>query len=189
MVCKTILIAVTFLLFPTVFAVLASGQKTGGRCSINAWIEDAELPKIDSSIRSGPSKKSRSLLEVPFAGDGDEPVAVEIIGSSGGYLKIRKASTSNGSVTFSGVGWVLARRVSVFVDSTNGRSSKLYAAPNATSRKVSEVNHGTLLNFSIVGFSCFGLRVQHEDRTGWLAKDEICGNGVECHKKFDYKVN
>lgn len=166
-----------------VFVSFSFAQKSGEKCVIKAWIEDSEIPKIDDDVRSQPKFESKSLLEIPFVQESGDEVALELIGYSKNYLKIKSAVNAKNNINFQGTGWILARRVAVVVKTANGESAELYALPKTASKKVGKIPNGTRLDVAIYGFDCFGLRVEYDGKTGWLSKKDICGEAAQCQKE------
>lgn len=164
---------------PAVFA-----RKINEQCMIRGWVQDKDLRK-DIMIYQVPSFIYAGTHDDPFVGYLDnstepgEEKTVEIIGykgtpRDGKWIKIRKATDSKGNTLFDGVGWLDAKRVTAGVWNPNGKSAVLYQLPRLSSKKMIMIPNKTLLE--IVGFDCFGLKVKYQGKTGWLSRENICGN-------------
>ena len=143
-------------------------------CQIGAYIIDKDTKGLN--VRDKPSVNGKSIGKLKYSKDDDNLVMVTIIGYSNGWVKISEAETVSGESQFSGVGWVSAKMVSTTTERADGKPIKLYAKPNTKSKTV-----GTMPNdiqVKIVGFDCFGLKVTYKKITGWIPKDDLCGNPV-----------
>lgn len=162
-------------------AVFAQGVDK--KCGIEAWVEDKEMTK-DIFIHETPSPLGKVIGEIPLVTEDGEETIVEIIGYvkgqyTNGWLKIRKAVTIEDKVIFEGVGWIPVQRVTVNVQRPDGNSNKsapLFAQPKLSSQKIGTIPSETLVK--IVGYDCFGLKVKYKGKTGWISKNNICGNPV-----------
>jgi len=162
------------------FAVSAFSQKTVETCAIKSWVEDPEIPKIDDRLRAQPKYESKSLLEIPFAFEAGDETEIEIIGFSNDYVKVSKAFNEKYKIDFQGNGWIWAKRVAVKLKHENGKAVNLYALPKSTSKKVGKILKDTFSDYFIIGFDCFGLKVEYNGKKGWISKKDICGNLTEC---------
>lgn len=162
-------------------------QKVDKTCAINGWIGDPEIPKIDMSIRSKPNFSSKSLLEIHFVSEHEEIIKLEMIGYSNDYIKIRKATNMNGEVVFKGIGWVYYGRVEIGIlrsDRNLEKQITLYAAPNSASKKVVSIPN-YYKDYIITGFSCWGLKLNAENKTGWIPRKSLCETPEEpCIEKW-----
>ena len=153
-------------------------QKVDEKCAINGWIEDKEVNK-DIFVHETASPLGKTIGELEFGMQDEEQIIVEIIGYTKGWLKIRKAVNVEDKVIFEGIGWIPAGRVSANVQRPDGNSKKsatLYSQPKTSSKKVGTIPSETLID--IIGFDCFGLKVIYKGKTGWLSRNNICGNPV-----------
>ena len=164
----------------SVFTVSAFSQKTVETCSIKTWIEDPEIPKIDDRLRAQPKYESKSLMEIPFAFESGDETEVEIVGFSNGYVKVRKAFNEKHKINFNGKGWIWANRIAVKLKHENEKAVNLYALPKSTSKKIGKILDENYSDFIIIGFDCFGLKVEYNRKKGWISKKDICGNLTEC---------
>lgn len=154
-----------------------SAQTVESDCSFSAWVTDKDVNGLNVRDKAGVDGKIIGKLK--FAKDDDNIVIVNIIGYSNGWVKINRAETVGGEEQFSDIGWVSAKMVAVRTEQHNGSSDKplsLYAKPKTSGKKI-----GTIPNeedVEIVGFDCFGFKVKHKNKTGWLSADDMCGNPV-----------
>jgi hypothetical protein len=155
------------------------------QCSLGAWVEDPELPKATTKVHRQPNLSSRALAEIPFAGDEDGDQAIlQVTGFSTarvdrystGWVRVSSAVTVDGKELFKGDGWIPASRVRTNVQTPTNKAALIYNSP---SKKASRA--GTLPTESmveIVGFNCFGFKVKHKQKVGWLPREHSCGNPV-----------
>ena len=160
-------------------------KSANAQCSIGAWVEDPELPKATTKVHKQPTVSGRALAEIPFAGDEDgDQAMLEVTGFSTarvdrystGWVRIRSAVTVDGKELFKGDGWIPASRVRTNVQTPTNKAAVIY---NSASKRASRA--GTLATDSmveIVGFSCFGFKVRHKQKVGWLPREHSCGNPV-----------
>lgn len=164
------------ILFALVFGVqIISAQTDEADCSIQAYVIDKDPKGLN--VRDQPGTSGKVIGNLKFPGDEDgNIVMVEIIGYSNGWVKIRKAETVDGVVQFSGAGWVSAKMVSTTTERADQKPLKIYAKPNIKSKTVGTMPNDIKVN--IVGYDCFGLKVTYKKITGWIPKDDLCGNPV-----------
>lgn len=163
-------------LFLMVVLVICGVQITLAQdnCQIGGYIIDKD--KKGLNVRDAPSVKGKIIGKLKYAEDDDNLVMVTIIGYSNGWVKISEAETVGGESQFSGEGWISAKMVSTTTERADQKPLKLYSKPNIKSKTV-----GTMPNdiqVKIVGFDCFGLKVTYKKMTGWIPKDDLCGNPV-----------
>lgn len=159
-------------------ACFAGAMSAQNKCAIRAWVEDATLIK-DIFVHAEPSTTSKTVGEIPFVMEDGEETIVDIIGYKNGWIEIGRASSIEDLTVFSGLGWIAASRVTANVQRPDGNSRKtapLYSRPILSSKKAGTLPSETLVK--IIGHSCFGLKVKHKNKTGWLPKKYICGNPV-----------
>ncbi|HRH46354.1 MAG TPA: SH3 domain-containing protein [Pyrinomonadaceae bacterium] len=163
---------------------IVSAQKAVEKCMIRGWVQDKELRK-SIHIYKVPSWIYAGTHNDPFNGYLDnslepgEEKPVEIIGfksvpSDGQWIELRKATDINGKVLFDGDGWIEAERVTAKVWSSDGKAAVLYSLPKLSGKKIGTIPNNTFL--TITGFDCFGLKVKYKGKTGWLSRNNICGN-------------
>lgn len=152
---------------------VVSAQRASNDHSIGAWVEDTELEK-DIFIRDKPSGFGKMLGEIPAVMGDKDKVIVGITGYSQGWLRIQTALKLDDTVIFDGDGWIKANHVNAAVYSRNGKAANLYSMPKLKSRKVGTIPNKAM--FEIIGFSNFGLKIRYKEKTGWLSRDNICGN-------------
>lgn len=150
-----------------------SAQRPKDDHSIGAWVEDTELEK-DIFIRDKPSGFGKMLGEIPSVMGGGDKVIVGIIGYSKGWLRIQTAIKKDDTIIFDGDGWIKANRVNAAVYSRNGKAATFYSLAKLKSKKVGTIPNKAI--FEIIGFSNFGLKIRYKEKTGWLSRDNICGN-------------
>ena len=170
-------------IFSIFIAVAFSGaaifaQGASDKCAIKAWVEDKVLIK-DIFVHAAPDTTSKIIGEIPFVTEDGEETIVEIIGYKNGWLKINRATDLEDMIVFQGAGWIPASRVTANVQRPDGNSRKttsLYSGPSVSSKKVGTIPSETLVK--IIGYNCFGLKVKYNGKTGWLPKNNMCGNPV-----------
>lgn len=168
-----------FVLAAALFSALAlTALSQTENCGFGAAIEHRDPSGLN--VRSGPSVKSKIIGNLKFdEGDDDEIVMVTVVGYSNGWAKISSATTVGGAVLFERAGWVTAKAVVFRTERPDGNSSKAvetYSRPSKSSRVTARIPDGTGLR--ITGFSCFGPKVTHKGKTGWLSAEDLCGNPV-----------
>lgn len=151
----------------------AFAQNVKNDYSVGAWVEDKELEK-DIAIRDKPSGFGKSVGEIPFVMEDKDKVHVSITGYSKGWLRIQFAAKMDETVLFSGDGWIKANRVNAAVISKNGKPVSFYALPQLKSKKVGTLPDKT--QFEVIGYDHFGLKIRYKGKTGWLSRDNICGD-------------
>jgi hypothetical protein len=167
---RSIIFLSLFLLAAAANASLA--QDAG--CSLSGWVQDND--KKGTNVRATPMVTGKAVSVFPFPSDDGEQVIVEIIGYKNGWLKIRSAETVDGTELLNKVAWISAKKVTASVETKNNKPATLYAGPTRKSRKIGTIPNETLI--SIAGFDCFGFKVSYKGKTGWLLKDNVCGNPV-----------
>lgn len=150
-----------------------SAQKMSDDHSIGAWVEDKELEK-DIFIRDKPGGFGKMLGEIPAVMNDDDKVIVGITGFSKGWLRIQTAIKKDDTVIFEGDGWIKANRVNAAVYSRNGKAAAVYSLAKLKSKKVGTIPNKAI--FEVIGFSDFGLKIRYKEKSGWLSRDNICGN-------------
>ena len=169
---KTLSILILFILIYGVQIISAQTDEVS--CSIQAYVTDKDPKGLN--IRDKPSVNGKIIGKLKYSEDDGNLVMVTIIGYSNGWVKISQAETVSGENQFSGEGWVSAKMVSTRTERADQKPLKIYAKPNIKSKTV-----GTMPNdiqVKIVGFDCFGLKVTYKKMTGWIPKDDLCGNPV-----------
>lgn len=126
----------------------------------------AGLPK-GLNVRSGPGTEYPVIKNID-----DSDVEVDVAGSSGKWLRIRRATAVDLTVKFKGDGWVFAPLMGVSAN----RSVPLHVAPDKASASVSTIKADDGGNVQ----SCAGewVQVQFENRKGWMEPGSHCGNPV-----------
>ncbi len=163
-----------------------SVQNGASVCAVNAVVGDSEIPR-DIYIHKAPNSTSETLGEIPALAEVDEFPTVEIIGYSKGWMKTQKALTFKNEVIFAGIGWIPAKRIALYVRRVDGNTDKdvtIFALPKKSGKTIGTIPTAPDFNYvsDVVGFDCFGLKVTHKDKTGWISKENICGNSVTtCH--------
>ena len=143
----------------------ASAQRRADACAATVYVNDPD-PK-GTNIRSAPTSKSNIVSTIT-----DSDSELDITGSSGDWLRVRQIRSADGTATYKGEGWVFASLVAV---RARGRAV-LHATPETSGTVVVKLRDEEQL--SVV--SCRGdwLRVRYKTQTGWIAKNERCGNPV-----------
>jgi SH3-like domain-containing protein len=134
-------------------------------CNATAYLNDPD-PK-GTNVRRAANGKSTTLKRLT---DGD--TEIDITGSSGDWLRIKQARAAEGTVSFSGEGWVYAPLVAV---RARGRAT-LRATDHKTSASVATIKDDEQL--SVVACRGEWMRVKHNAVTGWIEKSQRCGNPV-----------
>ena len=150
----------------------AQAQTT--ECWLSGWVNDKD--KSGTNVRATPSAASNVVTVFPFASDDGEQAIVEITGYENGWLRIRAADTVDGANLLSEPAWISAKLVTASVETKNNKPATLYTLPKRSSPRAGTVPNGVAL--SITGVDCFGYKVLYKGRTGWLAKEDVCGNPV-----------
>ena len=165
------------ILLLSLYALIGAGVPAtaqNGQCKLSGWVEDKD--KKGTNVRATPSPKGKVVKIFAFPKDDGEQVMLETIGYDSGWLKIRSAETVDGTKLLDQVAWISAKMVRASVETNTGKPATLYAAPSRKSRKVGTIPSETPI--SIVGFDCFGYKISYKGSTGWLSRDDTCGNPV-----------
>lgn len=158
-----------------VYALAAiSGPAQDKQCPLGAWVADKD--KNGTNVRATPSARGAIVKLFPFAKDEGEEVMVDVVGFENGWLKIRSADTVDGTSLLTEPAWISAKLVTANVETNTGKPATLYATPSRKARKVGTIPSDTLI--AIAGFDCFGFKVTYKGTTGWLSREDICGNPV-----------
>jgi len=145
-----------------------------GPCTHSGWVQDKD--KNGTNVRATPSPNGKIVKVFPFPKEDGEQVIVNTIGYNRGWLKIRFAETVGGTQLLDRVAWISGDMVTASVETKNNKPATLYAGPTRKSRKVGTIPNDTLI--AIAGFDCFGFSVSYKGKTGWLSRDDTCGNPV-----------
>lgn len=148
------------------------------KCVKQAWIGEGKANKY-IFVHATPNPTSKVVGEIIDMGDEEVETTIEIIGYSNGWVKIRKAYNSDFEKAFEGTGWISAERVTVTTQRLDGNMKKgvtLYAKPSSKSKSLGTIPNEKLVK--VIGYDCFGLKVKYKNKTGWLSKDQLCGNPV-----------
>lgn len=147
--------------------IFLAASTFGQQCEQEAWVHD-DNPN-GTKVRAAPSSSARVIEVFPKVIGTDDDIDLVLVGYRNGWLQIRMGGGNRRT------GWIQATKVGVSVENPTGKPATLYALPRKSSRRL-----GTIPNdaseFDIVGFSCFGLKIRYKNISGWLAKDQICGN-------------
>lgn len=165
------------ILFLTLYTLVGSalpGWAQKVQCSLSGWVEDKN--KSGTKIRATPSTKGKVVKVFPFPKEDGEQAMLDIVGYSSGWLKVRYAETVDGSELLKNTAWISAKLITASVETNTGKPATLYATPSRKGRKVGTIPNETLI--TIVGFDCFGYKVAYKGRSGWLSREDTCGNPV-----------
>lgn len=148
----------------------ASGQNAS--CSVSAYVTDKDRNGLN--VRSGAGKSFGVVGKIGFSTDG---IVVDVTGSSAnGWVRIAKAETTEGEVSFQGEGWVFGQMLGTSTTGYDGRHLTLYKQPNTKNGIVTKVPPET--QTVIVGCTGNWVKVKYKAFTGWLDENSQCGNPV-----------
>lgn len=143
-------------------------------CWLSGWVNDKD--RSGTNVRSTPSVAGKVVTVLPFATEDGELSIVEIVGYENGWLKVRAADTVDGANLLSEPGWISAKLVTATVETKNNKPATLYSRPKRTSPRAGTIPNNTAI--TIAGFDCFGYKVSYKGKSGWLAREDVCGNPV-----------
>jgi hypothetical protein len=166
---KAIILGLTILTFG-----LSTLAQNDNRCGHGAWVADKD--PNGTNIRNAPGLHGKIIAVVPHSTAPENDIMIDIIGYSNGWLKVTAAGNVEGTFSFTGIGWISAKKVATSVQHREGGSAPLFALPKRSSKKIGSIPENS--EFTIVGHDCFGLKVIYKGKTGWLYRDDICGNVV-----------
>ncbi len=161
-------------LFVVVCALVGAVVPVSGQCSLSGWVEDKD--RGGTNVRATPAANAKVVKIFPFAKEDGEQAMVDIIGYSGGWLKIRSAETVDGTELLKEPAWISAKLVTASVETDTNKPATLYSTPSRRGRKVGTIP--TEAPIRIAGFDCFGFKVTYKGKTGWLSKEDTCGSPV-----------
>ena len=136
------------------------------KCDISAIVIDKDPQGLN--VRSGPGTSSRILGKIPTY------ESVDIIASSGNWVKIRK-DYSDG---FRGTGWVFLPMLGTATRGYETNGVDLYASPSQQSRKIGRVPRKT--DVKLLGCQGQWAQIEYRGVKGWLKSDDQCGVGTTC---------
>lgn len=154
------------------FAFPATFAQVPERCVQYGWVKDND-PK-GTNVRNAPSINGKVIEVIEPADEDIGESTVDIIGYQNGWLKIKLYDMFDDGVKQSGTGWISAKKVTMSVETNDNQPAPLYAQPSRSSRKVGSIP--IYSDIEIVGYDCFGLKVSYKGTTGWLSRDDTCGN-------------
>jgi hypothetical protein len=175
------LITIIFMIF-TFGLSGAFAQKTETKCMIRGWVQDKE-PRKSISLYKVPDPMYVATHNDGIVGAIDnsteqgEEKPVEIIGFNTypeKLIRIRKATDLSNKILFEGDGWIEAERITARAWSSDGKALTLYSKPRLSSSKIGTIPNKTFLK--IIGFDCFGLKVNYKGKSGWLSAKQICSD-------------
>lgn len=146
--------------------------QTETRCEITAYVADPDPNGLN--VRSGAGTNFKVIKTIPKDNDG---TIVEIVSSSGSWMKISSARNAEGETVFSGSGWVYAPNLATSVPENNIKH-KAYLSADKKSKVVSAITENTEYRLK----SCKGSWVEvsigkgSELISGWLPPESQCGN-------------
>ncbi|MCD9188490.1 MAG: hypothetical protein LUM44_18880 [Pyrinomonadaceae bacterium] len=142
------------------------------KCVSEVWIEDKD-PK-GTNVRDAPSIK-RKIVDVYERETDDEPQgSVYILGYSNGWVKVLLKEGGDTNPNNDKTGWVSARLVTANVQTKTGKPAVLYALPKRSGKKIGKIPSENLIK--IVGFGCFGFKIEYKGIVGWISDEDVCGN-------------
>ena len=168
---KRAVILLTILLASIAASVTAAQT---GECSLGGWVNDKD--KGGTNVRATPSTAGKVVTIFPFAAEDGEQAMVEIVGFENGWLRIRTADTVDGANLLSEPAWISAKLVTATVETKNNKPAALFSRPKRSSARAGTIPNNTPI--TIAGFDCFGYKVSYRGKTGWLAREDVCGNPV-----------
>lgn len=145
--------------------ITSTARAQGATCLVTAYLNDPD-PK-GTNIRSAANAKSEVIATIT-----DLDSQVDIIGSSGDWLRVRKVRSLEGTVSFNGDGWIFASLLAVRAR----HGAVLHATPERTAAHVMNLLDEDVLTLR----ACRGewLQVKHHTTTGWIERDSRCANPV-----------
>lgn len=171
------MIRFAFVLF-AILVLAGTSAAQDANCAIDAWVEHRDPRGLN--VRAKPDLKAKIVGKLRYDnGDDNEIVMVKIVGYAKGWVKISGASTVGGDELFSGNGWVTAKAVILRTERPDGNSAKrvaLYSRPSKAGGVASRIPAEVAVR--IRGFACFGPKVTYSGKTGWLSREDLCGNPV-----------
>jgi uncharacterized protein YgiM (DUF1202 family) len=170
--------SINFIAVIILMALAVSVPAQEANCSFDAWVSHKDTNGLN--VRSGPGPKSKIVGKLKHDdGDDDKIVTVVVAGYQNGWVKISMASTVGGDTLFEGEGWITAKAVKFRTERTDGNSAKrviLYSRASKSSGVAARIPDEAAVR--IIGFSCFGPKVSYAGKSGWLSRDDLCGNPV-----------
>jgi len=173
--------AMRSLIIPTLVTIalsaLATFSQVNEKCIHRAWITDTDPKGLN--VRQKPAASAKVIGKIPFARDEGQQTIVEITGYSNGWLRIRSAESVDGDVSFQGIGWISSKMATVNTERPDGNSSKpvtLFSLPDRRSKKAGTIPSDVLPR--LIGYDCFGFKVEYKGKAGWLSAGDMCGNPV-----------
>lgn len=159
------IVAITAMSLHMLKAPLADAQLPPVACSVTAYLNDPD-PK-GTNIRRAANSKSATVATIT-----DSDSQVDIVASSGDWLRIQHVRSVDGTVTFNGDGWMYAPLLAVRARG----AATLHATPENSAATVIKLHDEDVLTVR----ACRGewLQVKHKANTGWIAKSERCANPV-----------
>lgn len=116
------------IVFLTLFALIGAVLPVSGQCSLSGWVEDKD--RGGTNVRATPAANGKVVKIFPFAKENGEQAMVNIIGYSGGWLKIRSAETVDGTELLKEPAWISAKLVTASVETDTNKPATLYSTPS-----------------------------------------------------------
>lgn len=150
---------------------MKSGKSKKDWCNVDAFVMDNDPNGLN--IRAEGDAKDEIIGKIPF---NEEGTTVHIIQSNfGGWLKINRAETVDGTVVFDKEGWVSANLLGTSTAGYGTKGVKLYEAGKGTKVLVT-IPPSTMVRVSSCDKS--DVRVKYKKFEGWLDLESQCGNPV-----------
>ena len=134
-------------------------------CRVTVFVNDPDPGGLN--LRRAPDAESQIVTAIA---DGD--AMLDVIGSSGKWLRVARVRGADGKVQFEGEAWAFAPLTAVRAD----RAVGLYAAPRQPGPVI------TTMPADAVGViqACDAkwVRVRYGKSDGWMAPGSHCGNSV-----------
>lgn len=134
-------------------------------CRVRVFTSDPD-PK-GTNVRSGPGSKFSALAVIT-----DNDSEIEVVGANGQWLRVKEVKGVDGTVYFSGDGWMYAPLTGV----RPRRKTGLLANPVKPGQVIGNLEADEQLRVQ----SCKGqwIQVQKNNLKGWMEPGSYCGNPV-----------
>lgn len=142
------------------------------KCVSEVWIEDKD-PK-GTNVRDAPSIKGKIIDVFERETENEPEGSIYILGYSNGWVKVLLKEGGDTNPNRDKTGWISAKLVTANVQTKTGKPAVLYSSPQHSSKKIGKIPSENLIK--IVGFGCFGFKIEYKGILGWISNDDVCGN-------------
>jgi uncharacterized protein YgiM (DUF1202 family) len=158
------------LLLFSVFMAFGVHAQTITRCEVRVYVVNLR-PNTDLSVRKGAGKTYAAVGRLPK----NKLDTVNIIASSGGWIKINRAEDEDENVLSKKVGWIPVASFGLTTASNPMTGYHyFYAGPSKKSRTLERLKADTPVR--LIGCSGEWVRVRVHRKIGWLAPEAQCSN-------------